>query len=814
MRANLMSRSLAWLVLPAVLLALSVPAHVSAGGTPKKDKGKPKHTNRLAKETSPYLRMHAHNPVDWYPWGAEAFAKAKKEGKLVFISIGYSSCYWCHVMERECFDNEEVAALMNKHFVSIKVDREERPDIDQIYMTALEVMGQNGGWPLSMFLTTDGRPILGGTYWPREDRMVDGKTFKGFKSLLKAVHDISQESPKEVDQQATKIATATAALLAAPPKNVLGVKLDRDLVKLAIEELQETYDKTYGGFGSPLKAFKGPKFPTPCRLEFLLHEGQRAKSKELTEMVTHTLDRMAQGGIYDHLGGGFHRYSTERTWTVPHFEKMLYDNAQLLETYAKAYRLTKSPLYKRILTETMDYLTREMMSAEGAFYSSQDAETEEEEGRFYVWTLKELEEALPNADDLKLIRKVYGAETAFNFEKKYYILNLNRPLAESAKDLGLSEEQLLTKLQPLKQQLFMARSQREKPFLNTIALTAWSGLAIAGFAEAGKALDDAKAIQTARKAADFVLKMQVTKDGRLLRTYGAAPGQQPKAAVNGYLEDYSYLVHGLLALHEATGEKRWLTEAEKLTKTMIEHHGDNKSGGYFFTAHDAEKFFARSKDSYDGSVPSGNSLAQFNLVRLWIKSGDKFYRDEAERGFETFAKSIENSPTGLTTMAHALSLFLDHSENDKKGAAQPNEGELTLPGQKPTGKKPLEPVKAEANVGAVGADGEQTITLNLIIDKGWHIYANPVVNDKLDGTDTIVKIAGKGLAKVLKVSYPAGKDFKDKEFGTYRVYEDKLTITVLVQRAKGTEPLEVSIRYHACDDRQCLPPRTIQLKVP
>jgi hypothetical protein len=404
---------------------------------------------------------------------------------------------------------------------------------------------------------------------------------------------------------------------------------------------------------------------------------------------------------------------------------------------------------------------------------------------------------------------VYGAVGPPNFEKKYYILHLPKPLAEAAKELEITESQLLAKLQPLKQQLLKIRDKREQPFLNTVALTAWSGLAIAGFAEAGKALDDAKAVAIAQKAADFVLKHQVTKDGRLLRTYGAAPGEKPRAAVKGYLEDYSFLVHGLLALHDATEQKRWLEEAEKLTKTMIQHHGDDKTGGYYFTAHDAEKLFARSKDSYDGAVPSGNSLALLNLVRLWTVTGKDEYRKEAENGFQTFAKAMENSPSGLTTMAQALGRYLDKQGQKPKS----DDDELTLPGQKPKDTK-LDPVKAEAKAGPIDDLGNQNITLTVTVEKGWHIYANPVGNPDFEGSDTVVKATGKGVAKVVKISYPPGKEIKTT-LGKYKTYEGKVTIPIVVQRNKGDGgEIEVSVRFQACDDKQCLLPKTIKLKIP
>ncbi len=655
-----------------LLILLGLPPEFCRGHPPG-PKAKPKYTNRLAQQTSPYLLMHAHNPTDWFPWGPEAFAKAKKEGKLVFLSIGYSSCYWCHVMERESFNNEEVAKILNQHFVCIKVDREERPDIDNIYMTALTMLRQRGGWPLSMFLTADGRPIFGGTYWPREDRMSDGEKYPGFKSILHIVQKEWQDNPKNIEKQATSVADATSAALERPLLGMALVGLDRKLIDGAVEALKEEYDDDHGGFGSK----KGPKFPLPPRLLFLLHVGQRTKSQELIGMVNFTLDQMARGGIYDQVGGGFHRYTVERTWTVPHFEKMLYDNAQLVEVYARGYQVSKNPQHRRIVQETLNYVTREMLSPEGAFYSSQDAETDHEEGRFYVWTDKEIAAALPAKADADFIRRVYGADGKPNFENKYHIFRLPKPLPDVAKELKVTKEEFTKRLGHLKKKLYDARGQREKPLLNKIALTAWSGQMIAGFAEAGMILEEPQYIATAAKAADFVLKNQKTKEGRLLRTYGAAPGQAAKAAVNGYLEDYAFLVHGLLCLHDATQDKKWLHEARALTETMIQYHGDKKAGdkkapvkrgGYYFTAHDHEKLFARSKDQYDGAQPSGNSVAARNLVRLWARTGEERYRAEAHALFKTIAAALKTMPSSLCTMTQALDLYLDVQERKKESS--------------------------------------------------------------------------------------------------------------------------------------------------
>jgi uncharacterized protein YyaL (SSP411 family) len=644
----------AFFLLLAIVAGL---ATLEAAAPPAK---KVRRANRLAKESSPYLIQHAHNPVDWYPWGPEAFAKAKKDGKLVFLSIGYSACHWCHVMEKESFANAEVAKMLNKNFVCIKVDREERPDIDQIYMAAHDVLRkQGGGWPLSLFLTADGKPIFAGTYWPPEDRDLDGEKVIGFKSVAKLILKVQKDKPEELKVMADAVAKATASALAGATRGFALVTLDRKLVEEVTEALGEEFDRKHGGFGNPRRKFKGTKFPTPPRLRFLQGEAVRAKSTEAAEMVAITLDQMAQGGIYDHLGGGFHRYSTERTWTVPHFEKMLYDNAQLLELYGTAYAKTKKPAHGRVLRQTIDFVKRELTSANGAFYSALDADSEGEEGRFYVWTGKELDNVLKDKAENRLFKLAYGSADAPNFEAKYHILKLPRSLKELAAERKTTEAQLEAKLAPLRAKLLAARAKRPRPLLDAKVLTAWNGQMIAGLAKAGDALGDKNAIAAAEKAAEFVLTKLRTKDGRLKRSFAAAPGEKPRARFNAYLDDYAYLVHGFLNLHDVTKDKRWLTEAKTLTETMIKFHGDDRLGGFYFTSSDHEKFFARSKDQYDGAQPCGNSVAASNLVRLWEKTGEARYGTLAGKTFKAFAAPLKLAPTGLTGMADALGAFLE-----------------------------------------------------------------------------------------------------------------------------------------------------------
>ncbi len=638
---------------PAATAVMLLAASVAAADKP---------ANHLAGESSPYLLQHAHNPVDWYPWGEEAFAKARKEGKLVFLSIGYSSCHWCHVMERESFENQEIADLLNKDFVCIKVDREERPDIDDVYLTSLTAMRRPGGWPMTLFLTADGKPIFGGTYFPPEDKQTaDGDTIPGLKTLIKAVKKFRAEQPKELQQQADDVAEKTTDLLAVQSRGAALVGLDRDLVEGAVDALKDQFDPTYGGFGNADRKFRGPKFPMTPSLALLQHQATRTKAKDLDDMVRITLDHMARGGIYDQLGGGFHRYSTERTWTVPHFEKMLYDNAQLLEVYARAYQSTKDPAYERVLRQTLGFVEREMTAPDGGFYSALDADADGQEGRFYVWTDAEIDAALGNKDDAAFFKQVYGADGDPNFDSKR-ILVLPESLADRAKELKTTEAELEARLAPMRRKLFDAREKRPRPFRDTKILTAWNGEMIAGEAAAGMALGDKKPIETAARAADFLLTHLRTKDGRLLRTYGAAPGQKPAARVAAYLDDYAYLIHGLLTLHDATGDKHWLEEGRTLTDGMIRDYADKDAGGFFYTANDSEKLFARAKDQYDGAQPCGNSVAARDLVRLWIKTGEDKYAKEAVRTFKALALPLKNNPAALPALADALALYLDAKE--------------------------------------------------------------------------------------------------------------------------------------------------------
>jgi uncharacterized protein YyaL (SSP411 family) len=765
------------------------------------DDPKPKDTpkakpNRLAKESSPYLLQHANNPVDWFPWGQEAFDRARKEKKLVFLSIGYSSCHWCHVMERESFANAEIAKILNENFVCIKVDREERPDIDDIYMTALSVTGEQGGWPLTMILTDDAKPIFGGTYFPPEDKKIGEDTLPGMKSILARVIELNKKEHDDLVKQADHIAKLTADTLDRNARLIAILKLDRELLDGAAEGYE--FDPEHGGIGNKARAFKGTKFPRPPVWQFLLSQSTRKAKEDLAKHVHFTLRKIAFGGIYDHLGGGFHRYSTERTWTVPHFEKMLYDNAQLVELYSSAYAVVPDPLYRRVVAETLDFVKREMTSPEGGFYSALDADSNHKEGEFYVWTADELKKVLGDAD-ARFFTSVYGG--APNFEDKFIILRLSKSLAEIAKDQQLGEDDLIAKLVPLKQKLLDARAKRERPFLDTKVICAWNGQMIAGYARAGQVFANKEYIQAATRAADFILSKMRDKDGRLFRLYAAVPGEKPKARGAAFLDDYAYLVHGLLNLHDATGEAKWLDTAKQLTDIAIKFHGDGDRGGYFFTSSDGEKLFARAKDGYDGVQPSGNSQTARNLLRLSVKTKDSLYRERCEKTIKGFALSLRTNPASMPTMALCLEEFL--------AAGGPGSTAETKPEPPKNPKESSDVVTAKATVGEP-AEGQRKVTLTLTIADGWHIYANPVGDDTLRESETVVTVTASDKRVEAKIDYPRGNAVTDSAGSRYAVYEKTVIITAVVPAT--VEKIEMRVKVIACRDGKCLLPSLLRVK--
>ena len=598
--------------------------------------------NRLANEKSPYLLQHAGNPVDWYPWGDEAFARARAEGKPVFLSVGYAACHWCHVMERESFENEETAAALNASFVSVKVDREERPDVDAVYMDAVQALTGHGGWPMSVFLTPDGKPFFGGTYFPPEDR----PGMMGFPRVLRAVLDAYQGRRQQVDETAETVLQHIRQAMTA--RNDAGEDpLGPALLDGAFERLTATFDRTNGGFGT------APKFPQPMLIDFLLRQNLRTGNEDAKSMAESALDGMARGGIHDHLGGGFARYSTDAQWLVPHFEKMLYDNAQLALAYLHAYQLTSRPSYRRVVEETLEYLARDMSSAEGGVYSALDADSEGEEGRFYVWSRDEVEAAV-GAEDARTITLAYGVSEEGNHEHGRSVLSRVLGPDELGAALGLTAAEAEARLEAARLRLWEAREPRVWPARDEKVLAGWNGLALRAFAETGPALDRRDLTSVAVGIAEFVLGRMRRDDGRLLRSYrdGASP-------VPGYLEDHAFLANGLLSLYEATFDRRWLDEATALVEAVLERFWDAESRMFFDVGSDAgDSLLIRPRTVLDNAVPSGGANAAEMLLRLSSLTGDERYRSVAREALEGVREYLSRYPGAVGYWLCALDLYL------------------------------------------------------------------------------------------------------------------------------------------------------------
>jgi uncharacterized protein len=606
--------------------------------------------NRLIHEKSPYLLQHAHNPVDWYPWGEEAFQKAQAENKPIFLSVGYSTCHWCHVMERESFENPAVADLLNRYYVSIKVDREERPDVDRVYMTFVQSTTGAGGWPMSVFLTPDLKPFLGGTYYPPEDRY--GRP--GFSTLLTRLADIWRKSPDKIVDQGTQFTEAIRSYLneARPAESS---PLKSEWMDNAFGQISAGFDPDEGGFTS------APKFPRPSVFEFLLRYGRRAQKSQAVEMVAYTLRKMASGGIYDHLGGGFHRYSVDERWHVPHFEKMLYDQAQLTVAYTEMFQLTQDKEFARVAYETLDYVLRDLTSPEGGFYSAEDADSfpepnasEKKEGAFYVWTHETIDSALTPEESLAF-QRMYGVERPGNVApdsdphgelRGQNVLFKQNDLSLVAQLLGKSEEEIASLIASAKQKLKSARDQRPRPHLDDKIVTAWNGLMISALAKAVQAFSEARYLEAARRAADFLLKNLYPQ--RLLRSFRGGA-----SVVHAFAEDYAFLIQGLLDLYEADFDIRWLRLAGELQVQMNALFSDPK-GGYFNTEEGARDILFRMKDDHDGAEPSANSVAALNLTRLsWILGIEEF-QHAAARLIGSFHTMLQAAPAALPQMLAAM----------------------------------------------------------------------------------------------------------------------------------------------------------------
>ncbi len=608
--------------------------------------GSPQYTNRLFLESSPYLLQHAHNPVNWYAWGDEAFDAARRLGRPVLLSVGYSTCHWCHVMEEESFDDEEIARYLNENYVAIKVDREERPDLDAIYMSAVQIMTGGGGWPMTVWLTPDRGPFFGGTYFPARDG--DRGARVGFLTLLRKLKDAYTRQPDTVSESSARLTAAIRQTLAPDPGQ--RELPDPRVLQAAASYYLSRFDSAHGGLAG------APKFPSSLPVRFLLRYHRRTQDTDALQMARLTLEKMAAGGIRDHVGGGFHRYSTDAKWLVPHFEKMLYDNALLVGAYLDGYQATGNPAFAGVVREILRYVEREMTSPDGGFYSATDADSStpdglREEGWFFTWTPEEIRTAL-GAERARVVGAFYGVTAHGDFAGRN-ILHTPRALAEVAREVGLPLESVRSVVEEAREPLYTTRARRPHPLRDEKILAAWNGLMIGAQAQAALVLDEPRYAEQAARAAGFLLT-RMRGDGRLIRSYKDGPGRQ-----QGYLDDYAFLIAGLLDLYEATGEVRWLREALALDGTLEELYEDQDHGGYFMTSGDHESLLAREKPAYDGPEPSGNSVQALNLLRLHELTTDDRYRQRAERTLGAFGRRMAERPAAFSEMLLASDFQLD-----------------------------------------------------------------------------------------------------------------------------------------------------------
>ncbi|MHC1756992.1 MAG: thioredoxin domain-containing protein [Methanosarcina sp.] len=604
--------------------------------------------NRLINEKSPYLLQHAYNPVDWYPWGEEAFEKARKESKPVFLSIGYSTCHWCHVMAHESFEDEEVARLMNEAFVSIKVDREERPDIDNIYMTVCQIILGRGGWPLNIIMTPGKKPFFAGTYIPKKSRFNQ----TGMLELVPRIKEIWNQQHEDVLDSAEKITSTIQNMIVESAGEGLG----EEIIEEAYDEMLNSFDTEYGGFEG------APKFPTPHKISFLLRYWRRSGNPEALQMVEHTLDNMRMGGIYDHLGSGFHRYSTDSMWILPHFEKMLYDQALTAVAYTEAYQVTGKDLYKETAEGILDYVLRDLTSPEGGFYCGEDADVEGEEGKYYLWTIEEVRSVL-GPEDSELIIKMFNVKEGGNFEEEIRgrktgtnILYMVRSPRSLATELEMPVEEVENRVKRAREKLLATRYERKRPSMDDKILTDWNGLMIAAFAKGFQVFGEQKYLKAADKAADLILRTLYSPDGRLLHRY-----REGVAGISGTSDDYAFLTHGLLELYEAGFELRYLKAAVSLNNELLEHFWDPANGGLYFTANDSESLIFRKKEFTDSAIPSGNSVEMLNLLRLSRIIADPELEETADRLERAFSKLIRKVPSGYTQFLSAFDFRLGPS---------------------------------------------------------------------------------------------------------------------------------------------------------
>jgi uncharacterized protein YyaL (SSP411 family) len=746
------------------------------------------HANRLIHESSPYLLQHAHNPVDWYAWGPEAFGAARKQNKPIFLSVGYSTCYWCHVMERQCFENEAIAAEMNRLYVSIKVDREERPDVDQLYMTAVQLITRHGGWPMSVWLTPDLRPFYGGTYFPPDK----------FVAYLRALEETYRNRSDEVATTSGQIVSILERLAepAAPEKPL---RVDMQRLDQIVERSISDYEPRSGGFGA------APKFPRQTLLELLLvflDVPERAEISDLKSQVRsrlrRTLDAMADGGIHDQLGGAFHRYSTDAKWLVPHFEIMLYDNAMLGWIYAESSRQSKQARDAQVARQVFDFVLREMTSPQGAFYTAFDAEVDSQEGLSYLWRADEIESLL-GAEDGKLFNRIYGVDLGPNFADPHHgsgrpdknILYLPRPLREVAQEMETTVEQLDRRLAPMRQKLYDARRRRKQPLLDTKILTGWNALMVRALAHGGRVLGEQKYVDAAVRAARFLLDHHRRPDGALYRT---SRDGTPK--YNGFVDDYAFFAQALLALHEATGEASWKQHAAGIAVAMVQKFVDDQFGGFFFTESDAPDLIVRQKTAQDSPLPSGNAVAAMVLLDLEQSKG-------ALSTIAAFAQQMFDHGESMSSMVEATLLYLRRAEPFTVSAVQ----------SAADADRPVTPEQIAAGVVSVQAEAlsPAEFHLHLSILAGFHINAHTQGDTGQPLIPTTLSVEAPGAT----IEYPPGAE-QGFGFATkpIRVYSGTATILVrFSQPPKLESTLRFRLSYQACDQTACFPPVTKQFEI-
>jgi uncharacterized protein YyaL (SSP411 family) len=761
--------------------------------------------NRLAKETSPYLLQHAHNPVDWYAWGPAAFKAARERDVPIFLSVGYSTCYWCHVMERESFEDEATGKFMSDKFVCIKLDREERPDVDDIYMNAVQAMTGRGGWPMSVFLEPKTlRPFWAGTYFPP----APAHGMPSFRQVLEALSAAWETRRPDVEDQARAVGETVAERLAA---KAAPVQVGREQVGQAVSALLTTFDRVSGGFGG------APKFPQPSYLDLLLefrrHAGDDESKNAADAAIKTTLDKMALGGVYDQVGGGFHRYSVDRQWTVPHFEKMLYDNAQLAETYARAAKAYDDAFYRRVVRRTLDYVLGEMTAPEGGFYSAQDAEVDGREGLNYLWTKSELTATLP-ALDASLAADVYGLDGGPNFRDPHHpdeppsnVLRLSDRPAATALRVGMEPAAFLERMDRINGALYGARSGRRQPRLDDKVLSGWNGLMIGGMAAGGALLGEDRFIRAGARAADFILESMREADGRgLLRSFRAG-----QAKIPAFLEDYAFLIHGLVELHRAGADEsgRYLTAAQELAEEAVRRFGDPATGGFFDTLADQSDLFIRTRSTYDGAIPSGSSVMLENFVDLYELSRRPEDLSWATACLASLSSAIAQSPIATSTATRGL-LRLLTIEPAAVGRAFPPGTPQAISAEPAAAPEPVEVYASEETVEV--AEGKPAeLHVQIRIADGYHINAADPGPGAKDLVPLRVGVIG-GTGVSAYADYPEGETFGAN--GELRIYKGTIDLRIALERHGewSGRPL-LAVTFQACTDTECLLPTTLELDV-